>query len=119
MIVFKDGTKVVSNSGNVIGKKRYLRGADRDSLEIIIPNTTHKEMTALFCDGAQFSITAIHKESPDSEPREVTHDQFDYVVAGDIIDKRDGTFVVYMGRKTSEEIMSEEFAAFILEQVGG
>lgn len=38
----------------------------------------------------------------------------DFVVAGDIIDKRDGTFVVFMGKKTSSEILEEENAELLL-----
>ena len=38
----------------------------------------------------------------------------DFVVAGDIIDKRDGTFTVYMGKKTSSEILEEENAELLL-----
>lgn len=117
MIVFKDGTRV-ENTGNVIGKKRILRGVERESIEIHIPNTSYATVARLFTDGAQFSISTM-KHVSDTELEEVIFNKFEYDVAGDIIDKRDGTFIVYMGVKTSEEKLSEEFAAFVLETVGG
>ena len=43
----------------------------------------------------------------------------DFVVAGDIIDKRDGSFVVYMGVKTETEILEEQNAELMLTLVGG
>ena len=54
---------------------------------------------------------------------EIEYDQdyplTDFVVAGDIIDKRDGTFVVYMGMKTETEILEEQNAELMLTLVGG
>lgn len=38
----------------------------------------------------------------------------DFVVAGDIIDKRDGTFTVYIGKKTESEILEEQNAELLL-----
>lgn len=43
----------------------------------------------------------------------------DFVVAGDIIDKRDGTFTVYIGKKTESEILEEQNAELMLTLVGG
>jgi hypothetical protein len=53
-----------------------------------------------------------------SEPNYHVYDKFEYSVAGDIIDKRDGTFVVYMGVKTETESLEESFAETLLEMAG-
>ena len=54
---------------------------------------------------------------------EIEYDQdyplTNFVVAGDIIDKRDVSFVVYLGVITETEILEEQNAELMLTLVGG
>lgn len=79
------------------------------------------------------TVTKSEEENTESDTKdipEVTYEDVeveytkdypltDFVVAGDIIDKRDGTFVVYMGMKTETEILEEQNAELMLTLVGG
>ena len=79
------------------------------------------------------TVTKSEEENTESDTKdipEVTYEDVeveytkdypltDFVVAGDIIDKRDGSFVVYMGVKTETEILEEQNAELILTLVGG
>ena len=68
-------------------------------------------------------VTPEGAEEPVYEDREVTenndYDLSPYKVAGDIIDKRDGSFVVLMGVETETEILEEQNAELMLTLVGG
>ena len=43
----------------------------------------------------------------------------DYCIAGDIIDHRDGTLSVKMGKPTDVEVLEEENAALLFENLTG
>jgi hypothetical protein len=45
--------------------------------------------------------------------------KFEYDVAGDIVDRRDGTFVVYVGVRTDTEMLEESLAGLLLRVAGG
>lgn len=51
-------------------------------------------------------------------PEVLEYDLSEFCVAGDIIDKRDGSFVVYMGVKTEVEQLNEEMATILLDMGG-
>ena len=62
------------------------------------------EMTAaaakdLFCDDIKWSVIANTKEQEE-------YDYSDYSKAGDVIDHRDGTVTVKMGKPTDKEILN-------------
>ena len=121
--------------GNEIYEREYLtRGARRTCIQIEITkqdNVTYETLADTFVDGVSIVrrltetrieptlvTEATETEEAVYEDKEVeyTNDYplSDFVVAGDIIDKRDGTFTVYMGKKTSSEILEEENAELLL-----
>ena len=121
--------------GNEIYEREYLtRGARRTCIQIEIPkqdNVTYETLADTFVDGVSIVrrltetrieptlvTEATETEEAVYEDKEVeyTNDYplSDFVVAGDIIYKRDGTFTVYMGKKTSSEILEEENAELLL-----
>lgn len=126
--------------GNEIYEREYLtRGARRTCIQIEIPKqdgVTYDTLVNAFSDGAsivrRLTETRIvpHLVSEATETEDAVYEDIaeeynkdypltDFVVAGDIIDKRDGTFVVYMGVKTETEILEEQNAELMLTLVGG
>lgn len=126
--------------GNEIYEREYLtRGARRTCIQIEIPKqdgVTYDTLVNAFSDGAsivrRLTETRIvpHLVSEATETEDAVYEDIaeeynkdypltDFVVAGDIIDKRDGTFVVYMGMKTETEILEEQNAELMLTLVGG
>lgn len=117
----------------------FTRGAKRKCIQIEIPKqdgVTYDTLVNAFSDGASIVrrltetriVPHLVSEATETEEAvyqevEVEYDQdyplTDFVVAGDIIDKRDGTFVVYMGVKTETEILEEQNAELMLTLVGG
>lgn len=126
--------------GNEIYEREYLtRGARRTCIQIEIPKqdgVTYDTLVNAFSDGAsivrRLTETRIvpHLVSEATETEDAVYEDIaeeynkdysltNFVVAGDIIDKRDGTFVVYMGVKTETEILEEQNAELMLTLVGG
>ena len=126
--------------GNEIYEREYLtRGARRTCIQIEIPKqdgVTYDTLVNAFSDGAsivrRLTETRIvpHIVSEATETEDAVYEDIaeeynkdysltNFVVAGDIIDKRDGTFVVYMGVKTETEILEEQNAELMLTLVGG
>lgn len=129
----------IQEEGEIYERSYMTRGAKRNCIEITIgkqDNVTYDTLVNTFSDGAsiirrlkkkriekQLVSEATETEEAVYQEVEVEYDQdyplTDFVVAGDIIDKRDGTFVVYMGMKTETEILEEENAELMLTLVGG
>ena len=126
--------------GNEIYEREYLtRGARRTCIQIEISKqdgVTYDTLVNAFSDGAsivrRLTETRIvpHLVSEATETEDAVYEDIaeeynkdysltNFVVAGDIIDKRDGTFVVYMGVKTETEILEEQNAELMLTLVGG
>ena len=126
--------------GNEIYEREYLtRGARRTCIQIEIPKqdgVTYDTLVNAFSDGAsivrRLTETRIvpHLVSEATETEDAVYEDIaeeynkdysltNFVVAGYIIDKRDGTFVVYMGVKTETEILEEQNAELMLTLVGG
>lgn len=83
---------------------------------------THAEADAIFVDGQPWSIIAdVEKEQEDGSVAIVQeeYDNSDYSVAGDIIDHRNGTLSVKMGKPTQIEQLEEENAALLFENLTG
>lgn len=121
-----------------------MRGASRRAIEIHFDansGVTYDELAEALVDGAQIKRTETAtvtdvvitnpipegEEAPDGYepeyaevPREETveYDLTAFCVAGDIVDKRDGSFIAYMGQKTEAEIKDEEMAELILAMGG-
>ena len=104
--------------------KRMFRGQDRDCILIKFNNVSYEVLNEIFIDGLNFSIMAYEEISnvsglPSREYEYVEYPKTDYIVAGDIIDHRDGTFTALMGKKTALELLEEENAALLFENLTG
>lgn len=138
MLIIND--KIQIQEGEEIYERDFFtRGAKRKCIQIEIPKqdgVTYDTLVNAFSDGASIVrrltetriVPHLVSEATETEEAvyqevEVEYDQdyplTDFVVAGDIIDKRDGTFVVYMGVKTETEILEEQNAELMLTLVGG
>lgn len=133
-----DGTTQIQEDSAIFERTYDMRGTKRRSIEIHIGSQdglSYELLKETFKDGVEIkrqesrTVTdnVLVKEATETEPAEyadvprIETQEFDlssFVVAGDIIDKRDGTFVVYMGQKTESEIKDEEMAELLL-MVGG
>lgn len=111
----------------IVASTRHIRGAQRESLEITVLNSTYEEIKALFVDGVHIFIrepqaqydpqtgAPLLDDAGQPVTKLVNYDKAEYCVAGDIIDKRDGTFVVYMGAKTEAEKEREQKEQVMIE----
>lgn len=138
MLIIND--KIQIQEGEEIYERDFFtRGAKRKCIQIEIPKqdgVTYDTLVNAFSDGASIVrrltetriVPHLVSEATETEEAvyqevEIEYDQdyplTDFVVAGDIIDKRDGTFVVYMGMKTETEILEEQNAELMLTLVGG
>lgn len=133
-----NGNIQIQESGGIFERSYNIRGAIRRCIEIHIDNQeniTYEFLNQLFSDGTQiikreiktYIESVLVKEATETEEAVYEDEEktetkdyplTDYVVAGDIIDKRDGTFIVYMGQKTEAEILNEEMAELLLEMAG-
>lgn len=129
----------IQEEGEIYERPYITRGIKRNCIEITIgkqDNVTYDTLVNAFSDGAsivrRLTETRIvpHLVSEATETEDAVYEDIaeeynkdypltDFVVAGDIIDKRDGTFVVYMGMKTETEILEEQNAELMLTLVGG
>jgi len=132
--------KIQIKEGNEIYERDYFtRGCKRVCIQIEIPKqdgVTYDTLVNAFSDGASIirrlteTRTVPHLVSEATETEDAVYEDIaeeyskdysltNFVVAGDIIDKRDGSFVVYMGVKTEAEILEEQNAELMLTLVGG
>ncbi len=138
MLIIND--KIQIKEGNEIYERDYFtRGCKRVCIQIEIPKqdgVTYDTLVNAFSDGASIirrlteTRTVPHLVSEATETEDAVYEDIveeyskdysltNFVVAGDIIDKRDGSFVVYMGVKTETEILEEQNAELMLTLVGG
>lgn len=115
------------DTAQIIASTRNINGAQRDCLEVAVLNKTYEETKALFVDGVHMILREPQaqydpktgKPLLDDAGQPVTklvdYDKAEYCVEGDIIDKRNGTFVVYMGTKTDAEKEREQKEQVMLE----
>lgn len=73
------------------------------------------EITAPYAEIAQYfvdnaSFTWEYDSISDGQTITNSKDLSEYCVAGDIVDKRNGTYLVYMGKKNTDEIIKEKDA---------
>ncbi len=137
MLMIND-EKTIQEVGEIFQRFEIIRGERRMCIQITIPEqdgVTYDTLNELFVDGISIKrritttkvvsvdVTPEGAEEPVYEDREVTenndYDLSPYKVAGDIIDKRDGSFVVLMGVETETEILEEQNAELMLTLVGG
>lgn len=138
MLIIND--KIQIKEGNEIYERDYFtRGCKRVCIQIEIPKqdgVTYDTLVNAFSDGASIirrlteTRTVPHLVSEATETEDAVYEDIveeyskdysltNFVVAGDIIDQRDGSFVVYMGVKTETEILEEQNAELMLTLVGG
>lgn len=121
-IKFADGT-VYDCVAQPVSAKKTIRGGLREVLEIRL-SETYQNIRSCFVDNASFCILAYEELTnvsglPSREYGYVEYPKEGYVVAGDIIDYRDGTMCVIMGKKTQLELLEEENAALLFENLTG
>lgn len=114
-IKLEDGTLI--HTKGIYGGQRSMRGKIRNSLEIKL-NGDYSQIKDIFTDNLLFSVHQKHMENEDVVHEE-TFDKSEYCLGGDIIDHRDGSFTVYMGMKTSEELLEEENAWLLYKMLTG
>lgn len=87
--------------GNIVD-----RAWDGRNSKTILLEMTHAAANELFVDNAEWSIIYQVKDPDTGEISDVEEDNSAFCVAGDIIDHRDGTISVKMGKPTDlEEIL--------------
>ena len=138
MLIINDKSQIQEET-EIFERDFFTRGAKRKCIQIEIPKqdgVTYETLVNTFTDGIsivrRLTETRIEPKlvTEATETEEAVYEDVeveytkdypltDFVVAGDIIDKRDGTFVVYMGVKTETEILEEQNAELMLTLVGG
>ncbi|RPF41925.1 hypothetical protein EDD70_2985 [Hydrogenoanaerobacterium saccharovorans] len=115
------------DTAQIVGGTRLIGGAHRECIEIAVLNKTYEEIKALFVDGVHMILrepqaqynpqtgAPLLDDAGQPVTKLVDYDKAEYCVAGDIIDKRDGTFAVYMGTKTDAEKEREQKEQVMLE----
>lgn len=124
MLIIDDGQYHIEEGDAIFAHEhRLMRGRTRKVIEITIPEqegVDYDMLVEAFHDGASImrEVTkTVMMETSDGEeevPETTTYDLTNYVVAGDIVDKRDGTFTVFMCEKTEAEILDESMAEMLL-----
>lgn len=116
MIRFENGTEV--QTIGVFAGAEILRGYRRDVATITTTGIDYAQAVALFTDGAKWSIVEVGEDQ-----KEQVYDWSSHGVAGPIIDNRDGTLIIKMGKNnTVEQDLQEqaaEAAALIAILTGG
>lgn len=138
MLIINDKIQIQEET-EIFERDFFTRGAKRKCIQIEIPKqdgVTYETLVNTFTDGIsivrRLTETRIEPKlvTEATETEEAVYEDVeveytkdypltDFVVAGDIIDKRDGTFVVYMGKKNKSEILEEQNAELMLTLVGG
>lgn len=112
-----------------------MGGVSREAMLFCVEGLTHAQVAALFAaDAAYCDVTPTTRQEVTTDEEtgvqtvtevadEVVTDLSEYCIAGDITDKRDGTFTVVMGKKSDSEIAIEaleaENAALLFENLTG
>ncbi len=136
-MIIVNGVIQLENDRGVFERTLNVRGANRKCIEMCFSgeSVNYELLASTFVDGAQIvkrdvitrkvrKLVQERTETSEAVYEAVTETEdkdyllTEYTVAGDIIDKRDGSFIVYMGKKTEAEILEEQLAETLL-MVGG
>ena len=98
------------NESSVFPTRLVCRGSLREAIVITLADVTYEEIKETFVDDI-----AITKSYSDRFRQNVNEDYSSYCVAGEIVDKRDGTFTVSMCKRTEQELHDIEVAALEAE----
>lgn len=93
-------------TAEISGNKRDIDWDGRDS-KTIHAVSDYATVASLFVDDAKWSIIVSHIDKQTGEEAIEEYDNSDYCMAGDIIDHRDGTISVKMGKQTDLELAYE------------
>jgi hypothetical protein len=111
-IIFEDGTMFTSvefpieAEPCIFDKQSVIRNEYRDVLRITVAST-YEEVVQKFVDNAKFVIRqreVFIDDKGNEYSQDVDYEKYEYVIAGDIIDHRDGRITVYMGKMTEHEL---------------
>lgn len=118
-IIFNNTDFTCAHSAKSAVYSHAVRGRDWNSFMIV---GNYADIAAAFVDGAQYRQeweSETTDENGQTMTETMTRDLSEYCIAGDIVDLRDGTFLVYMGKKTETELMQEALDAVILDALMG
>lgn len=96
MIRFENGTEV--QTIGIRAGLETLRGCRRDVATITTTGLDYAQAVALFTDSAKWSIVEVGEDQ-----KEQVYDWSSHGVAGPIIDNRDGTLIIKMGKNNTVE----------------
>ena len=96
MLVFADGTTMEAHA--VCGYQ-MIRGKTRLAQRFEVRGVPYAELVSRFVDGLDLSIRVVQE---DGSTEDCPYS--DFKIAGDIVDRRDGSYWVYVGQKTQDEI---------------
>ena len=111
-IVFADGEVFQCPASGRAAVNRYTR--EREGRRILVLGTA-AEAAQYFVDNAIYShewdSDVFDEQGSLSGTEVISEDLSAFSVAGDIVDKRDGSLEIYMGKPTNEELLEEQLAA--------
>ena len=114
-IVFSDGKEFeigeypIDTEPSIFEKKRLVCGTFRECIRYTVVGS-FADVAEKFVDGASYLVRESYIDEDGNEAT-VDYDKSLYCVAGDIVDHRNGTITIYMGKKTASEIMQEAYEA--------
>ena len=116
-IIFPDGNTFdvapypIDIEPSILDKRNVYKNEQREMLRITV-SSTYADVAQYFVDDATFSIRQFDVDENGNELETYTdYEKTDYVIAGDIIDHRDGRITVYMCKKTKHELEIESLEA--------
>ena len=128
MIRFANGTTL--DTLGISGGYRILNGSNRDSISIKIINSDYPMIKDNFISENPFSVIEVGEYPAFDEEGnimlddegnvivrklETVYDKSEYCIIGDIVDHGDGTFTVFVGKKTEHELEVEALYAAVDE----
>lgn len=108
-IIFSDGT-VFPQPETPSAVVSPLKSAGREWMRITVVGTV-EAVKAAFTDGAQYAQVWDSVAAETGETETLTRDLSAYSVAGEVVDHRDGTVTVLMGKPT--EIEAAQYGAMV------
>lgn len=109
-IVFADGT-LFECVERVVPRIRRPPGRDWNNFTVL---STVDAVRAKFVDNAEYSYEQIEPDGGNSKIT-YTRDMSEYCKAGEIVDNRDGTVTVFMGKKTEIELYQDAIDQLMLK----
>ena len=89
----------------ITGKLKDKDWDDRASKAITL-EMAYADAVVLFVNDVDWNIVEEPDENEEGAVEIITHDNSEYSITGDIIDHRNGTITVKMGKPTAEEILA-------------